>query len=72
METTKVALIGVGDISGIYLDNLTRYFKQVEVIGVCDSIREKAEQAQKKYGIPKVYETLQEACGDGKWRSSSI
>lgn len=39
METTKVALIGVGDISGIYLDNLTRYFKQVEVIGVCDSIR---------------------------------
>jgi len=66
METTKVALIGVGDISGIYLDNLTRYFKQVEVIGVCDSIREKAEQAQKKYGIPKVYETLQEACGDGE------
>ena len=39
METTKVAVIGVGDISGIYLENLTKLFKQVEVVGVCDLIR---------------------------------
>ena len=64
METTKVALIGVGDISGIYLDNLTRFFKQVEVIGVCDCIREKAEEAQRRYQIPKVYETMHDACAD--------
>ena len=36
METTKVAFVGVGDISGIYLENLTKLFKQIEVVGLCD------------------------------------
>ena len=64
METTKVAVIGVGDISGIYLENLTKLFKQVEVIGVCDLIRERAERAQEKYNIPKIYDTMYDAFAD--------
>ena len=64
METTKVAFIGVGDISGIYLENLTKLFKQIEVIGVCDLVREKAERAQEKYSIPKIYETMYDAFAD--------
>ncbi|NLM41187.1 MAG: Gfo/Idh/MocA family oxidoreductase [Firmicutes bacterium] len=64
MESTKVAFIGVGDISGIYLENLTKYFKQVEVVGLCDPIREKAQRAQEKYGIPKIYETMYDAFAD--------
>lgn len=42
METTKVAFVGVGDISGIYLENLTKLFKQIEVVGLCDSIKGKS------------------------------
>lgn len=64
METTKIALVGVGDISGIYLENLTKLFKQIEVIGVCDLIRERAEKAQAKYGIPKIYDTMYDAFAD--------
>ena len=64
METTKVAVIGVGDISGIYLENLTKLFKQVEVVGVCDLIRERAERAQEKYNIPKIYDTMYDAFAD--------
>ena len=40
----KVAMIGVGKISGIYLKNITTVFKEVELIGVCDLIPERAEK----------------------------
>ncbi|HHU61189.1 MAG: Gfo/Idh/MocA family oxidoreductase [Bacillota bacterium] len=64
MGTTKIAFIGVGGISGIYLKNLTELFKQIEIIGVCDLIRERAEKAAEQYGIPKIYETMHDAFAD--------
>lgn len=60
----KVAVIGCGNISGIYFTNLTKTFKNVEVIGCCDLIREKAEAAQKKYNLPRLYEKDEDACKD--------
>ncbi len=42
----KVAMIGVGAISGIYLKNLTLTFKEVELVGVCDLIPERAEKGR--------------------------
>ena len=41
----KVAMIGVGKISGIYLKNITTVFKEVELIGVCDSSRNARKKA---------------------------
>lgn len=64
MSKVKVAMIGVGAISGIYLENITKVFTEIELIGVCDLIRERAEQAQEKYQIKKLYETMQEAYAD--------
>ncbi|MFI3238665.1 MAG: Gfo/Idh/MocA family oxidoreductase [Lachnospiraceae bacterium] len=64
MATVKIAMIGVGAISGIYLKNLTNMFKEVELIGVCDLIRERAEKAQEEYKVPKLYETMEEAFAD--------
>ena len=43
---TKIAIIGVGDISGIYLKNITQTFRELELIGVCDLVRERAEKAK--------------------------
>ncbi|MDR0896258.1 MAG: Gfo/Idh/MocA family oxidoreductase [Oscillospiraceae bacterium] len=61
----NVAMIGVGAISGIYLENLTQRFKGVRLIGVCDLIRERAEKAIEKYPqIPKLYETMHDAFAD--------
>ena len=37
-KPVRVAMIGVGAISGIYLQNLTETFREVELIGVCDLI----------------------------------
>lgn len=60
----NVAMIGVGAISGIYLENITNTFKDVHLIGVCDLIRERAEAAREKYGIEKLYETMEDAFAD--------
>ena len=54
----KIGIVGVGCISGIYLENITKVFSDIEVIGVCDLIRERAESAVKNYNIPKLYEDM--------------
>ena len=45
----KIGIVGVGCISGIYLKNITNLYQNIEVIGVCDLIRERAENAVKEY-----------------------
>lgn len=64
MKTLKVGFVGVGSISGIYLENISKVFKEVEVIGVCDLIRERAEKAVKKYNLPKLYNDMYELFAD--------
>ena len=60
----KIGIVGVGCISGIYLENITKVFSDVEVIGVCDLIRERAEKAVKNYNIPKLYRDMHELFAD--------
>ena len=47
----KVGMVGVGNISGIYLKNLTETFKEVELVALCDLIKERALEAQEKYNL---------------------
>ena len=47
-------MIGVGAISGIYLKNITTVFKEVELVGVCDLIPERAEK-----GVQTVKEYIE-------------
>ena len=61
---TRIGFVGVGAISGIYLENITNRFKDIEIIGVCDLIRERAENAVKKYNIPKLYNDMYELFAD--------
>lgn len=64
MKTVKIGIVGVGAISGIYLKNITTLFREIEVIGVCDLIRERAEKAVAEYRIPKLYEDMHELFAD--------
>lgn len=66
MKKIKVAMIGVGAISGIYLENLTKVFQEVELIGVCDLVRERAEKAKELYNIEKIYDTMADAFADSE------
>ena len=62
----KIGMVGVGCISGIYLKNFKNVFKDVELVAVCDLIRERAEKAQAEYGIPKIYDTMHELFADSE------
>ena len=66
MEKVKIGVLGTGAISGIYFKNLTGLFQEVEVVGVCDLFREKAQEAAKEYGISKVYGTMEEMLADAE------
>ena len=64
MKKVKIGFVGCGCISGIYLKNLTSMFKEVEIIGVCDLIPERAQKAVEDYHIPKLYEDMYELFKD--------
>lgn len=66
MKNNKVGIgfVGCGAISGIYLQNITNLFKEIEIVGVCDLIRERAENAVKNYNIPKLYNDMYELFAD--------
>ena len=63
-KTIKIGMVGVGAISGIYLENITNRFQEIELVAVCDLIRERAEKAQGKYNVPKLYDTMYELFAD--------
>lgn len=74
MKPVRVAMVGVGAISGIYLQNITHTFKELELVGVCDLIPERAEKGAQyvrdaiqngaKVREPKIYKDMYEAFND--------
>src|SRR5215470_16115846 len=61
----RITVIGCGDISGIYLKNLTGIFSdRLEIAGVYDVVPEKSGNRAKEFGVKKVYASLDEALAD--------
>ena len=55
MNKVKIGIVGCGNISGIYLTNLTRVFQElVEIKAVCDLIPERSQAAREAYGVSVV------------------
>jgi len=63
MAKTGIGFVGIGNISGIYLKNLTEKFTDLEIVGVCDLIKEKAQRAVDQYGM-KLYNDMHELFAD--------
>jgi predicted dehydrogenase len=58
MSVQRIGIVGIGNISGIYLKNLNGMFgKRVKVTAVTDLIEEKAAKASAEYGIPHIKRT---------------
>lgn len=54
MDRVKVGVIGCGNISDLYLTNLTqRYGNELEVTACADIVPEKARASAQKFGIPR-------------------
>lgn len=48
---TRVGIIGCGNISGIYLQNLTKTFRNIELVACADMVQERAEAKAAEHGI---------------------
>ena len=57
-------MVGVGCISGIYLKNFAETFREIKLVAVCDLIKERAQKAVDTYGVPKIYDTMEELFAD--------
>ena len=65
MERAGIGIIGCGNISGIYLTNLTKRFPQTRVVACADVIRERSQAATARYGVPRAY-TVEELLRDAE------
>jgi predicted dehydrogenase len=55
MGIQRIGIVGAGNISGIYLKNLTGMFgRRVKVTGITDIIEERAAKAAEEYNIPHI------------------
>ncbi len=63
MKKLNLAIVGCGNISGIYLQNLTTRYDHIRVYAVSDLDTDKAAYAAKTYGIEKIL-TLEEILTD--------
>ena len=59
-------MVGVGCISAIYLKNFAETFKEIKLVAVCDLIKERAQKAVDNYGVPKIYDTMEELFADSE------
>jgi predicted dehydrogenase len=58
MSIQRVGIVGCGNISGIYLDNLTGVFSnQVKITGITDLIPGRAEKVSADYKVPYIKKT---------------
>jgi predicted dehydrogenase len=58
MSVQRIGIVGCGNISGIYLTNLTGMFgKRVKVTALTDLIEERAVKASEQYKIPYIKKT---------------
>lgn len=64
MKKLKVGVVGIGDISDVYLANLKTYDSVLEVWGCASRGLEKARIKAEQYGIPKYYASGEELIAD--------
>lgn len=63
IKRVKTAVVGCGIISHVYLRNMTRLFRILEVATVCDLNPDLAQEAAREYGVPRIM-TLEEIAAD--------
>jgi len=60
----RIGVVGLGAICGIYLENINKVFKGMELVAGCDLDRARADKVQKDHGIPRIYDTMHELFAD--------
>jgi predicted dehydrogenase len=62
-RTARIGVIGCGNISAVYLKNLTQAFRNTTVVAVSDLSRARAEERAAEFGIPAVCDSTEQLLG---------
>lgn len=54
VKPVRVAVVGCGAISGVYLENITKRFRILKLVACCDLNAASAEKAAQKYSVPAM------------------
>lgn len=57
MKKINIGVVGCGNISSIYFENLTKLFTNITVYACSDVVEERAKQAAEKYNISHILST---------------
>ena len=60
----NIGIVGCGNISGIYMTNIGGKFTNIRIAGICDLIREKAENRSAEFGGLRIYRDMYEIFAD--------
>ncbi len=66
MQKVKTSIVGCGNISDIYLKNLSGVFSVIDLKGCTDIYPERVKEKQDEYGFEKAYKDLDEMLGDSE------
>lgn len=64
LRKLNVGVIGIGDISNVYINNLKNYADLIEVTACASRSLEKAQKKAAEHGIPKPYASPEELLAD--------
>ena len=67
MKRFAVGLVGCGGVSAMHLEGYRRHAERVQVVAACDVDAGRARQAQERYGIGQVFDSLERMIGDADW-----
>lgn len=62
IKPVRVAVVGCGQISGVYFENITKRFSILELAGCCDLNMELAQKTAERYGVSAM--TIEEIIAD--------
>ena len=60
MQTLRIGVVGLGDISHVYLTNLQKYSDYVTITACASRSLEKAQRKAEQYGIPHAYASAEQ------------
>lgn len=63
-ERVKIGILGAGEISGIYIENMRGLFCNLEPLGIYDVVGDRARLARDKYALKKQYQSYGDMLGD--------
>jgi predicted dehydrogenase len=60
----NIAVVGCGNVSAMHFDGFRAHPERVRVVAACDPVPERRAWAEREYGVPKTFASVEDLLGD--------